>query len=163
MPVTIHTQPQDALKFLKSHPVGVLATVDSHGNPHAAAVYFATDDTSNLYFLTKTGTKKVDNLQHNNHAVIVVYEAGTQTTVQVTGEVSEITDSAQMQAVFGKILEVSQAVSGHIPPISKLHEGVYIAYQLQPQEIRMAVFTQSESGGYKDIFETSHPQGMRQL
>lgn len=159
MPVTIHKKNEKALNFLKHHPVGALATVDPDGNPHAAAIYFTVDSHQTISFLTKSGTKKADNLEHNNHAMLVAYDAATQTTVQATGEVSQIKDHAEVNEVFGQILKASFDTSGtNVPPITKLKEGEYVFYKLKPKQIRMAVFTRPKSGEYEDIFKTTIPE-----
>src|SRR6266496_4823848 len=107
MTVTIRQEQREVGDFLKKHKVGVLATVSPEGDPYAAAIYYTVDSALNVSFLTKTGTKKADNLEHNNHAMLVVYEADSQTTVQVTGSVSKITDSAETNELFAQIVYAS--------------------------------------------------------
>lgn len=160
MPVTIHKKHDKAHDFLKGHPVGVLATVDPDGNPHAAAIYFTIDGSSTISFLTKAGTKKADNLKRNGRAVLVVYDAMLQTTVQVTGEAVAVADPAEVNEVFAGILTASIAVSNtSVPPISKLQAGDYVAYRLRPKQVRIAVFSKPEFGHYEDLFKTSMPDG----
>lgn len=158
MPVTIHEKHEDAYDFLKHHPVGALATVGPNGDPHVAAIYFTIDRKWTIFFLTKTGTRKADNLDHNNHAQLLVYEAKTQTTVQVTGTATKIEDSAEMNDVFAKILKASlDASDSSVPPISRLKEGDYVAYRLSPEQVRMAVFSHPKFGEYEDLFKTITP------
>lgn len=153
-----HTQAEEAKDFLKEHPAVVLATVDQNNNPHAAVVYLTVDGSS-FKFLTKTGTKKADNLKHNNHAMIVAYEAETQTTVQLEGEVSEITDHAAVNEVFTGMLNASMETGGTtVPPIAKLKAGDYIAFELKPKEIRMASFGKAKSGERKDLVKATRPE-----
>ena len=140
--------------FLRSNPIGVLATVDPDGNPHAAVIYFSVSDDFNLTFTTKHDTKKHDNLIRNNHAMLVCYEASSQTTVQITGSVKKIDDIGEANEAFTHMLQASQQTSeSGIPPITKLHAGQYIAYRIKPTQIRMAVFIRPDAGGY-DMFET---------
>jgi len=156
MPVTIHHNKQKEMyDFLRTHKVGVLATVSKGGEPDAAAIYFTVDHDLHVSFLTKTGTRKAHNLQHGKHAALVVYDAGTQTTVQLRGEASQITDSAKANALFTEIIYTSLDTSGvDVPPISKLDEGDYVAYRLRPTEVRMAVFSHPKTGGYHQLFKT---------
>lgn len=159
MPVTIHKTDKEAHDFLRQHPVGVLATVDPNGEPDAAAIYFTIDEDSNIAFLTRTGTKKSDNLQHNHHATLVVYEAETQTTVQVKGAARKIEDPHDMNEVFIKVLNASlDASDTAVTPISQLREGNYITYRLKPKQIRMAVFSHPRIGQYEEIFKTIVPE-----
>lgn len=142
------------LNFLSDRQVGVLATVDPNGDPHAAAIYFAVDPSFNIRFLTKRRTKKSDNLQHHNHAVLVVFDEESQTTVQIKGKAREITDLDEAHQVFRSTLRASLHMSENgIPPVAKLSAGDYIAYILKPGQVRMAVYARSDTGGYEQMFE----------
>jgi len=155
MPVHLTEERERILDFLKKHEIGVLATVDPNGEPSAATIYFTVDDNLNISFLTKTGTKKHDNLKRHNHAMLVVSEAQTQTTVQIKGIATEVTDAAEADKVFRAILRVAMATSdAGMLPISKLQAGGYVVYQIKPKEIRMAVYIRPDPGDYSTIFET---------
>lgn len=159
MAVTATAEQHKAHDFLKNHKVGVLATVSPDNDPYAAAIYYVVDTDLSVVFLTKTGTKKADNLEHNNHAMLVVYEAETQTTVQVMGTVAKITDPDETNKVESQIVYASvEASHSDIPPIFKLDEGEYVAYRLTPVQVRMAVFGHEKSGDYNSIFKTIVPK-----
>ncbi len=159
MAITIQPGERAAHEFLKTHKVGVLATVDPDGDPHAAAIYYTIGSDLTISFLTKVHTKKADNLEHNNHAMLVVYEAETQTTVQVTGEVSKVSDSSELNDIFTQIIYASlDASQTAVPPISKLDLGEYVAYHIKPIQIRMASFSHAKSGNYDSLFKTIVPE-----
>lgn len=159
MTVVIQPGEREARAFLKNHKVGVLATVDPNGEPHAAAIYYSIDKDFNLAFLTKAHTKKADNLEHNAHAMLVVYEAETQTTVQVTGVVHKVTDSTELNDIFTQIVYASIDTSHtDVPPIARLELGEYVAYRLEPVQVRMASFKHHEQGNYDSIFKTVVPE-----
>jgi len=142
------------LHFLQSHPIGTLATVDPNGNPHAAVIYYFVDDNFNVTFTTKRETHKFDNLSHHNHAMLVAYEAASQTTAQITGIVTEIHDAQEADSAFRSMLAASMATSeAGLPPLTKLYAGRYVAMRLKPVQIRMAVFARSDPGGY-DVYES---------
>ncbi len=120
MPVTVHhNKRKDAHDFLQSQRVGVLATVSPDGDPYAAAIYFTVDPSFDVLFLTKTQTKKADNLEHNKHAMLVVYDPATQTTVQLTGLVSKIDGILETNQVFTDIINASIDTSGESVPGSR--------------------------------------------
>jgi general stress protein 26 len=145
---------QKIYDFLKEHSIGVLATVDPNNNPHAATVYYSIDEEFNIFFTTKRETKKHDNLRHNNHAMLVTYEAFTQTTVQITGVAEDISETPEAGQVYNNTTRAAQKTSeAGVAPISKLYAGSYVAYRLKPVQIRMAVFIHTEPGGY-DMYET---------
>lgn len=140
--------------FLTSRPLGVLATADTTGMPHAAAIYFSVDDEFNMFFMTKKDTTKYTNLKQNPRAMVVVYEALSQSTVQFRGVAEEIEDVSMAQAAFRGTLHASlQTSDGGIPPIAKLHAGDYVAYKIKPEYIRMAVYSRP-GFDQSDFFET---------
>jgi general stress protein 26 len=140
---------QRILSFLKHHPIGTLSTVTPDGDPHGAVIYYSIDDDFTVRFTTKRKTRKFDNLTFRNRAMLVVYEAVSQTTVQITGLVEEITDEVEAQAEFRQMLGASMETSeAGLPPISKLYAGNYVALRLKPVQIRMAIFARPDPGGY---------------
>jgi nitroimidazol reductase NimA-like FMN-containing flavoprotein (pyridoxamine 5'-phosphate oxidase superfamily) len=140
--------------FLKTHPIGVLATVDPNCDPHAAAVYFDVQQDFEITFVTKRDTRKHDNLRYKDHVMLIAYEPHTQTTVQVTAAAEELSEGEEAQAAFRHMLETAERTSeAGVPPISKLYAGYYVTYRLHPVQIRMAVFIRPDPGGY-DMFET---------
>lgn len=141
--------------YLDSNPVGVLATLGPDGKPHAAVIYFSVDRHFNIFFVTKTGTRKHSNMQYNNAAMLVVFDKETQTTVQVAGTAKQLNSVTESQKVFEDILKAAMQTSIEgVPPIAKLHAGYYAAYHLTPIQIRMAVFARPDAGDYDRIFET---------
>jgi pyridoxine/pyridoxamine 5'-phosphate oxidase len=140
--------------FLAHQPIGTLSTVDPNGDPHGAVIYYSIDKDFNITFTTKRKTKKFDNLSFHNHAMLVVFEAMSQTTVQITGTVEEITDTDESDSAFRSMLANSMATSeAGLPPITKLQAGTYVALRLKPLQIRMAVFARPDPGGY-DMYES---------
>lgn len=141
--------------FLRSHPVGVLCSVDPNNEPHGSAVYYSVDSSFKLMFTTKTKTKKTSNLQTNNHVMLMVYDQKEQVTVQVTAiaEAIEKDDdiSKSMRNTITASMETSDA---GIPPIAKLSAGEFTAFRLHPVQIRMAVYERPDPGGYDELFET---------
>ena len=140
--------------FLKSQAVGVLTTVSPRNKPHGVVVYFSIDEKFGMYFMTKADTEKNKNIKHNNQVMLVVYEASSQTTVQVTGHAVNISDLPEGHKVFADTLKSAQQTSDSaIPPISKLDAGRYYAYKIVPEQIRMAVFARPDPGSYEQLYQ----------
>lgn len=141
--------------FLNKVRVGVLASVDPNGNPHGSAIYYTLDNNFIISFLTKVETKKSDNVIRNNHVMLVVLDPASQGVVQVIGKTMPISDNYEINriaaAVYATSLRDSEA---GIPPIAKLEAGEFIAFQIIPDQIRMALYTRPDSGGYDKIFES---------
>lgn len=142
------------LNFLNDHKSGVLATVSLDSMPHASVIYYHIDNSFAVTFLSKARTQKSEDIKQNSHALLVVYDEVSQTTVQVQGVVTEMTDSKEVTHVFRNTLRSSlNSSEAGIPPIAKLNAGQYVAYKLQPSEIRMAVYARPDYGDYERIFE----------
>lgn len=149
------TSLEQVYDFMRAHPVGVLATVDPNSNPHAVVVYYSVDEEGNLFFTTKRDTKKSDNIQHNNHVMLAVYEASTQTSLQISGTAEDISESPEANEVFQNTMHATlQTSESGVPPISKLYAGHYVAYKVRPAEIRMVSFAKPVNGNYEDLYQT---------
>ena len=140
--------------FLQLHPIGVLATIDPDGNPHASVIYFSIRADGTLLFTTKSRTKKSDNLDLNNHVMLIIYESPTQTSVQITGLAQLVADKKVAQDSFDAMFETAAITSMYgTPPISKLDSGNYVAYRIIPSQMRMTVYMQLGRSG-SDLSET---------
>ena len=142
------------LEFIKSHSVGVLATADKEALPHAATIYFISEQGSLIYFLTKQGTTKHRNLQENPVAALAVSDTPSQTTVQITGAARQVKDPEAIESLLEKITAVAQMTNGgQQPPVTKLDAGEYVAYCLEPKTIRMSEFIRDGHAATVGIFE----------
>lgn len=142
------------LRFLQENVVGTLATVDPNNDPHAAAIFYFVEPDFTINFITKTGTKKHDNIIHNNHVMLLVFEANSQATVQVKGIAEKIDDITKTNQIFADVLQAAWDTSEDgVPPITRLLAGEYVAYKVKAKEVRMAVYARPEYGSYDELFE----------
>lgn len=142
-------------QFLTENPVGVLSTLTPDGMPHGVVIYFVASKDFVVSFLTKTGTRKYDNLIHNGRVQLTVFEPSTQAVVQLSGYAKEVADSVSINAIAGSILGVTQRAGQPGPsPLTKLEEGHFTAFNIKPYQVRMAVYARPDSGSYGDIFES---------
>ena len=141
--------------FLHTNKAGVLTSVDPNGDPHGSVIYFTVDQQFEVCFLTKSRTKKYENLKHSNRVMLVVFEPQSQTVAQVLGVAKEIEDPGKLNSVAAAISMTSIRKSdGGIPPVSKLKAGEYRGFVIQPVQIRYAAYAQSGAGDYQSIFES---------
>jgi general stress protein 26 len=142
--------------FISSNQTGVLASVDPNGDPNATVIYHTIDKHDfGISFLTKDRTKKYDNLTRKNHVVLVIFDASTQTVAQIFGKAKEIKDHAEINKIAKSINAASLAATKYDPvPIAKLAAGNYTAFKIQPDQIRMAIYSKPKSGDYQNLFET---------
>jgi len=156
MPVTLSKQHQRIASFLKANHIGILATADKTGTPQAAAMYYALDDELNIYFITKKGTAKGRNLEQNPLVAFTVYEAASQSTLQVSGTAQQLDDVSAFQRIFKTILVASRITSDSpVPPVTRLNSGEYVAYKIKPQTMRLAQYTKPDKGDFENIFTTT--------
>jgi general stress protein 26 len=132
--------------FLKQHPIGVLASVDPAGDPHATTIYFSVDDNLNVMFTTKRHTRKHENISRNHKVMLVVYEAVNQTAVQLSGKAVEVTDPDKVQEIFyGTLHAAKRTGTDTVPPVAKIAAGPYVAYVIEPDNIWMSEYGWGDS------------------
>jgi uncharacterized pyridoxamine 5'-phosphate oxidase family protein len=142
-------------EFLQSNPIGILSSTGPNGDPHGSVIYFSLDKHFNVSFITKAQTKKYDNLSRQGHVMLTVFEPKTQTVAQITGKAQEIKDDYIINQIAGAIHAASLKTSeAGLPPITKLEAGEYVAFQISPNQIKMAVYARPDGGDYTELFET---------
>lgn len=153
--VSLSTRQQRIYNFLHEHHVGVLSTVTPDNNPHGVVVYYTVGENFVISILTKKGTRKYENLAHNNHAMLTVFDTASQTTVQVTGIARERSGRTNIDEVAGEVLGVASE-TGHagLAPIVKLQAGTFTTLRIAPVQIRMAIYARPDPGDYDQLFDS---------
>lgn len=140
-------QKADALIFLESHPLGVLATVGAENTPELSSLYFFCKGDFDLYFVTKTGTRKYRNFLAKQAATLLSYDEEELTSVEVCGEVETVTDlvkAVQIIEMFQGLVLLRKA--GYwVPPIAQLEKGDYVVCRLVPNTVRFNKFSSPET------------------
>jgi len=152
--------------YLNNLNIGVLSTIRPNGTPYSAVVYFVVDHSLNFYFLTKSDTKKSDNLQKNNNASFTTIDLTSMITVQSTGTVEKVIDPEQHTYMIKSIGEANARKNNPQwpPPISKLQSiGDNIVYKYKPNWLRVGDYSHklaSEQNAQKEesIFTEFIPQ-----
>lgn len=147
---------EEIYSYLQFLTIGVLSTVSDTGKPYAAVIYFVVDHNLNFFFVTKTDTKKSQNLEKNNNAAITILDPNFPKTVQATGIVEAVQEPDMHTYLLKRISEANSKKGIYYwpPPLSKLNsQGDLILYKFQPDWLRFADFTEStysvESSGVK--------------
>jgi len=137
---------QKVVTFLQKHPVGVLATIDESGNPHASTIYFSVDDDLHITFTTKHDTRKYQNIHRHDIVMLVVFEAESQTSVQVSGKATEVTDAQKQQEIYhGTLHAAQQTGEDMVPPIAKIPAGNYVGFEIQPENVVLSEYGWGDS------------------
>ena len=119
-----------------------MSTASADGSPWGAAIFFYVDEDFNFYFVTRANTKKHHNIQANPKAAITVAHGASQTTVQTSGNITEVPAEEYMNIIFDKLAAVRPDSEGTwVPPIAKIHEGNYIPLKLTPSKLQYANYS----------------------
>ncbi len=157
MPLKVSTEKLKIGEFLSRNSIGVLATSNADNQPHAATIYFIVDPSLNAYFITKEKTTKVSNLKKNPQAALAVYEPVTQSTVQMSGTVTEVEDISRLDDIFRRILAVTKETSeSSIPPVSRIKGGEYKCFCLHPESVRLVEYTKPDHNQEEGVFDDAN-------
>lgn len=147
--------------FLKGQHVGVLSTVTPDGNPHGSVVYYVLDNAFRVHILTKTGTRKYDNIVHNHHVLFTVFEPKTQTVVQIAGVAIERRGYNAINKVANDLFVApAHDEGGSLPPIVKLQAGLFTTFRIEPIQMWMAIYARPDSGNYSELFDSIESFGV---
>lgn len=130
-----------ALSFLKGNSTGVLATLSPDGAPRARTVYYAADDSFNVYLSTLTDTRKVEDISQNAHAAFVVSSEDVPQTVQIEGTLHDLTDTVTVNDSVRHLLAIMMERGPHFAPLTHLDAGSIRLYRLTPTWVRFGDFT----------------------
>ncbi len=141
--------------FLYGQQLGVLSTITTDDKPHGTVIYYSIDTDFCIHILTKKGTRKYDNLLHNNQVMLTVSEPRSQVTAQVTGVATELSDREQINQVAHAIFsKIKHGQTNDLPPIIKLQAGAFTTFRIKPTQIRIATYVRPKVGDYDELFES---------
>jgi general stress protein 26 len=129
------------VSFLTAYPVGVLALVDTEGNPHASTIYFSVDDALTITFTTKQDTFKYENLLKHDAVMLVVFDASKQMAVQISGHAVEVTDPETAHTIYlGTLHAAKETGEDAVPPVAKIAAGSYVAFAIHPNYVQLSEY-----------------------
>jgi general stress protein 26 len=124
MPKKTFDAKKEAIRYLQSQILGVIATVSFDGMPEAATVYFWVNDVEkdvfNFYILTRRHTRKFQNLLRNKRVAMVVGTELAPSSIQVSGD-AEIID---VDDHIGHMKELVSRLKKH-PAVAMLYAGSF--------------------------------------
>ncbi|USN96974.1 MAG: PH domain-containing protein [Candidatus Nomurabacteria bacterium] len=123
----------EALQFLTSHEIGVLSSTERTGLISGAVVYYTVRG-NGIYFMTKVGTRKADNILGNQHVAFTVYDELKLQTVQLHGVVELETDELIKKEVAESVIRLRSYENGkHLPPIMKMGgKDEFVTFRITP-------------------------------
>lgn len=144
-----------ALTFLKSHSVGTLATISPEGMPRARTVHYAATDSFEIFFLTLSGTRKVEDIVGERRAAFVVSDEDAPQTLQIEGTIVEQPDLTIADPIVAALIQTLMARGDSFAPLTHLDTGNILCYKLTPTWIRWGDFTHGE--GSHEVFSAITP------
>lgn len=136
---TILENKKHIFEFLQQEKIGVLSTVRANGFPDAALIYYFLDKNHHIFFLSRSESRKMLNLDHQDHLVLTVPRTATKEVVQVRGA-AEILPSGSPE-VAENLVHLTELLerSGEehpILPLLKHTEGSIMVIKINPIELR---------------------------
>lgn len=147
--MTTQEQIQTFLKNEKQR-LGVLSTISATGTPQSAFIYYAFDEDLNIYFITRTESRKYINIKNNPNVAFVV---GTETppqTLQIEGTASVLERPEDFSFLFSDLVKMT--VERHfVPPITQMtNSGDVFFMKITPTWVRLGNFEIRRNG---EMFE----------
>jgi len=130
----------DALAFLKRNFIATIATVSAAGNPQASLVYYACDDNFTIYFSTLMSTRKYANVLAHPRAAFTVATIDVPQTLQLEGDVSVVTNQAQLEENVARLIEPLTSNQNYQWPMAKLDGAVVALLRFTPAWARWGDF-----------------------
>lgn len=147
----MNTQEQ-ILTFLKNEKqkLGVVSTISAVNTPQSALIYYAFDQDLNIYFITRTQSRKFENIKKNPHVAFVVGTENPPQTLQIEGTASILERPDDLAFLFTDL--VRMAVERHfVPPITQMtSSGDVLFMKITPNWVRLGNFEIRRKG---ELFE----------
>jgi len=131
----------EALSFLTGHNTGILATVSREGAARARLVYYACDDAFQVYFMTFANTRKASDLAAHPHAAFVITETEVPRTLQIEGQVTDLSDEAGVDPALSDLVHTLQSNAKFGAPLTRFDPSTLKFYRITPDWVRWGDFT----------------------
>lgn len=128
-----------------NQPLGVISTVTTEGKPTSASVYYICDSALNIFFVTRSQSRKYKNIQNNPNASFVITSEHPPKTIQLEGTVAEVVDSNEQINYFEKLV-AKATESTFMPPVSQMVEGELVFMKFSTHWARVGDFEVMKEG-----------------
>lgn len=128
--------------FLENNNLGTLATLSENSEINLATLFFMAGEDYSLYFVTKTATRKFNNIINNPKSTILIVDGEELVSVESVGRTEVITDSNVVIDVITKFQSVvlDTRIGYWIPPVSQLDGGQFAVCRHTPSNIEYRRF-----------------------
>lgn len=135
-------------KIIADHFTMVVATATPEGIPHAATVFYASDDSFHFYFATGMESQKYKNIYQNSHVAFTIGTGPEVVTVQGEGVAHLLAEGQDdIVALLAERFELHR--SPHWPIWSLPHKGVAIM-KISPARLTLLTLGPDNAGDEAD-------------
>ena len=135
-----------------NQPLGVISTNNKDGNPQSASVYYISDENLNIFFVTRSESRKYKNIQNNPHVSFTVTSEHPPKTIQLEGTAAEVVDAIEQTNYFDKLV-AKATESNFMPPVSQMVTGEMVFMKITTTWARCGNFEVMKEG--EKFIETS--------
>lgn len=128
-----------------NQPLGVISTSAETNNPQSASVYYINDEHCNIFFVTRSESRKYKNIQHNPHVAFTVTSEHPPKTIQIEGTAAEVMDPIEQSNYFDKLV-AKATESTFMPPVSQLVTGEMVFMKITTTWARCGNFEVMKEG-----------------
>lgn len=128
-----------------NQPLGVVSTVSDGGKPESASLYYIKDDALNIFFVTRSGSRKYKNILKNPNVSFVITSEHPPKTVQLEGTAREVIDAHEQVEFFDKLV-AKASESNLMPPVSQMVEGEMVFMKITTSWARFGNFEIMKEG-----------------
>jgi nitroimidazol reductase NimA-like FMN-containing flavoprotein (pyridoxamine 5'-phosphate oxidase superfamily) len=132
------TAKMEALKFLRTdNSVGMIATIDSQGQPFLSPVYYIMGSEFDLFFLTTTDTHKSRNISANNRVAFSVGVGPEYVSVMIRGKASLATSEEEDRALtfMKEKMEANKAFGSPLEKLEDFGGQNLVVYKITPEKV----------------------------
>lgn len=125
--------------------LGVFSTVSEAGKPESAIMYYICDDSLNIYFVTRSESRKYKNLVKNPHIAFVVSSEHPPKTIQLEGTAAEVIDPSEQITYFNQLTaKANEGLS--MLPVEQMPAGEMVFMKMTPMWVRFGNFELMKEG-----------------
>lgn len=145
-------------EFMLKNRSAALATVDQKGKPHVATVYYLPRKNLTLYFSTKAGGRKFENMKANSTVAMAISQdsEGKLASIQLTGKARRVKSIRAEQRMLLELWQLRYDGDNWPPPPMRLYQrgaaSDIAVMQVTPTEMVLADFEATDDKRYRPFF-----------
>lgn len=145
-----------AQQFMMHNRAAVLGTVGSRSVPHVATVYCYVTPDLTVYFVTRTESRKYQNLASRPKVAMTFTDRDSVSCVQLTGKAERVSNIEDEQAILFELQTLRYKEAQVVSPALQLYEreaaSELAVVRVRPTELTMASFVITKAGRYNPTF-----------